>query len=120
MQCDKGCNGVAYVCFKKSESIGMALELNNADLQDRPIRVERYVKKTPGASKEKKNKLKLTGAAQRLVKKQKLNGTGKVKGKESNAKKTFTGVKAKDKKKVSASGCLLITVVCLQTAMINI
>lgn len=102
MQCDKGCNGVAYICFKKSESIGMALELNNADLQGRPVRVERYVKKTPGAvSKEKKNKQKPTGAVKRLAKKQKLIGSGKGKGKEPNAKKTFTGMKAKDKKKVS-------------------
>ncbi|XP_037027956.1 RNA-binding protein 34-like isoform X2 [Bradysia coprophila] len=97
MQCDKGCNGVAYVCFKKSESISMALELNNADLQGRPVRVERYVKKTPGGPKEKKDKQKPTGAVRRLGKKQKPNGLGK--GKESNAKKTFTGVKAKDKKK---------------------
>lgn len=78
----------------------MALELNNADLQGRPVRVERYVKKTPGAvSKEKKNKQKPTGAVKRLAKKQKLIGSGK--GKEQNAKKTFTGMKAKDKKKVS-------------------
>jgi len=56
MQCEKGCNGIGYVCFKKTESVGMALELNNSDVQGRPVRVQRYVKKTPGGPKEKKNK----------------------------------------------------------------
>lgn len=105
MQCDKGCNGVGYVCFKKSESIGMALELNNSDLLGRPVRVERYTKKSPGGSKEKKNKKeKPTGAVRRLGKKSNVKAPNKSKqGKETNSKKSFTGMKAKDKqKKVSA------------------
>lgn len=101
MQCDKGCNGIGYVCFKKTESIGMALELNDSDLQGRPVRVQRYVKKSPsGGPKEKKNKKeKPTGAVRRLGKKQKVKTFGK--GKESDSKKSFTGMKAKEKKKVS-------------------
>lgn len=102
MQCDKGCNGIGYVCFKKAESISMALELNNADLLDRPVRVQRYVKKTAGGPNEKKNKKeKPTGAIRRLGKKSQPKGkTFKGKdGKESNAKKQFTGMKAKEKKK---------------------
>lgn len=100
MQCDKGCNGIGYVCFKKSESIGMALELNNADLLDRPVRVQRYVKKSPGGPQEKKNKKeKPTGAVRRLGKKEKVKTFKGKDGKESNSKKQFAGVKAKDKKK---------------------
>lgn len=99
MQCDKGCNGVGYVCFKKPESIGMALELNNSDLQGRPVRVQRYVKKAAGGVKEKKGKKeKSTGAVRRLGKKKTVKTFSK--GSESNSKKQFTGMKAKEKKKV--------------------
>ncbi len=80
----------------------MALELNNADLLGRPVRVQRYVKKTAGGPKEKKNKKgKPTGAVLRLGKKQKVKAFSK--GKEPNSKKSFTGMKAKEKKKVSGS-----------------
>lgn len=77
----------------------MALELNNSDLQGRPVRVQRYVKKSPGGPKEKKpKKEKPKGAVRRIEKQQKINRFSK--DKKPNAKKQFTGVKAKDKKKV--------------------
>lgn len=79
----------------------MALELNNADLLDRPVRVQRYVKKSAGGPKEKKNKKeKPTGAVRRLGKQQKVKTFKGKEGKDSNSKKQFTGMKAKEKKKV--------------------
>lgn len=46
---DKGCKGVAYVCFKSADAVGLALELNETLLEDRPIHVERYSVKKLGA-----------------------------------------------------------------------
>lgn len=46
---DKGCKGVAYVCFQKPDAVGLALELNQTLLDDRPINVERYQVKKLGA-----------------------------------------------------------------------
>ncbi|KAJ6637973.1 RNA-binding protein 34 [Pseudolycoriella hygida] len=103
LQCKNGCNGVGYVCFKKAESIGMALELNNSELQGRPMRVQRYVKKdqNAGASLEKKTnagkKEKPTGVLRRLGEKKKVKSFSK--SKEQSSKAQFTGMKAKDKKK---------------------
>uniref|UniRef100_A0A7G3AR87 isocitrate dehydrogenase (NADP(+)) n=1 Tax=Lutzomyia longipalpis TaxID=7200 RepID=A0A7G3AR87_LUTLO len=42
LRCPLGCKGTAYVCFKNPESVGLALELNETMMNDRPIRVERY------------------------------------------------------------------------------
>ncbi|XP_017472581.1 PREDICTED: nucleolar protein 12-like [Rhagoletis zephyria] len=46
---DKGCKGVAYVCFKAPEAVGLALELNETMLDERPIHVERYSVRKLGA-----------------------------------------------------------------------
>ncbi|KAI9584402.1 RNA-binding protein 34 [Glossina fuscipes] len=40
----KGCKGVAYVCFKSPDAVGLALELDGTMLDERPIHVERYNK----------------------------------------------------------------------------
>lgn len=56
MQCVKGCNGIGYICFKKSDSVGKALGLNNSNLQGRPVRVQRYIKKSVGRHNVKKPK----------------------------------------------------------------
>uniref|UniRef100_A0A1I8NUD8 RRM domain-containing protein n=1 Tax=Stomoxys calcitrans TaxID=35570 RepID=A0A1I8NUD8_STOCA len=61
---EKGCKGVAYVRFKSTDAVGLALELNQTILDDRPINVERYSAKKLGAkeqrdalaAKDKKNK----------------------------------------------------------------
>jgi len=89
---DKGCKGVAYVCFQKPDAVGLALELNQTLLDDRPINVERYQVKKLGAkqvrdaaaasaasstpSKTKAKKQNSAGAKKRLDKK---------KGKENGA-----------------------------------
>uniref|UniRef100_A0A1A9VLW5 RRM domain-containing protein n=1 Tax=Glossina austeni TaxID=7395 RepID=A0A1A9VLW5_GLOAU len=39
---EKGCKGVAYVCFKSPDAVGLALELDETMLDERPIHVERY------------------------------------------------------------------------------
>ncbi|XP_022212479.1 RNA-binding protein 34 [Drosophila obscura] len=85
---EKGCKGVAYVCFKKPDAVGLALELNQTLLDDRPINVERYLVKKLGAKQvrdaaaaksgpptKSKTKQNSVGAKKRLDKKQhKQNG----------------------------------------------
>lgn len=39
---DKGCKGVAYVCFESPDAVGLAIELKGTMLNDRPINVERF------------------------------------------------------------------------------
>lgn len=100
---EKGCKGVAYVCFKNSDSVGLALELNQTLLDDRPINVERYLNKKLGA-KQKRDAASATsvksdnkrqnseGAKKRLNKKQKKNNVMQANaGKEKKSK--YRGVK---------------------------
>lgn len=96
MNCDKGCNGTAYVCFKDNASITMALELNNSDVEGRAIRVERYTAKKQGAGGERKKKDKKgsVGVERRLAEKNK-----KETASPKSVKAEFTGVKITDKKK---------------------
>ncbi|XP_005184003.1 RNA-binding protein 34 [Musca domestica] len=49
----KGCKGVAYVRFKTADAVGLALELNQTLLDDRPINVERYSVKKLGAKEQR-------------------------------------------------------------------
>ncbi|XP_016989418.2 nucleolar protein 12 [Drosophila rhopaloa] len=117
---DKGCKGVAYVCFQKPDAVGLALELNETLLDDRPINVERYQVKKLGAkqvrdaaaasaasstsSKTKAKKQNSAGAKKRLDKKKgKENGTA---AKETNTagtgqkkKSEYRGVKVDGIKK---------------------
>lgn len=71
IQCKKGCNGTAYVCFQKSESVDLALKLNKTLVLDREIRVERYHTKKLGGgnSNSKENKPQLQGGALRVANK---------------------------------------------------
>uniref|UniRef100_A0A1A9ZQ36 RRM domain-containing protein n=1 Tax=Glossina pallidipes TaxID=7398 RepID=A0A1A9ZQ36_GLOPL len=49
---EKGCKGVAYVCFKSPDAVGLALELDETMLDERPIHVERYNINKQQAAKE--------------------------------------------------------------------
>ncbi|XP_043643064.1 RNA-binding protein 34 [Drosophila teissieri] len=115
---DKGCKGVAYVCFQKPDAVGLALELNQTLLDDRPINVERYQVKKLGAkqvrdaaaasaasktsSKTKAKNQNSAGAKKRLDKKKgKENGSTKKEGATPGPKKKseYRGVKVDGIKK---------------------
>ncbi|XP_068158064.1 RNA-binding protein 34 [Drosophila tropicalis] len=101
----KGCQGVAYVNFKNADAVGLALELNQTLIDDRPINVERYSVKKLGAKQQrdaaaasappvKKSKAKQNalGAKKRLDKKQtQENGKGSQTG--GKKKSEYRGVK---------------------------
>lgn len=112
---DKGCKGVAYVCFKAPEAVGLALELNETILDERPIHVERYSVKKLGAKKtrdvaEGEIKKKSAGGTIRKDKTKKIKGDNlKTKqGTDTSKKSKFRGVKVeganvkKQKKKVTS------------------
>ncbi|EDW55528.1 nucleolar protein 12 [Drosophila sechellia] len=115
---DKGCKGVAYVCFQKPDAVGLALELNQTLLDDRPINVERYQVKKLGAkqvrdaaaastasktsSKTKAKNQNSAGAKKRLDKKKgKETGNVKKEGAPTGQKKKseYRGVKVDGIKK---------------------
>ncbi|KAM7360465.1 uncharacterized protein ACRADG_005535 [Cochliomyia hominivorax] len=111
---DKGCKGVAYICFKTPDAVGLALELNETIVDERPINVERYSVRKLGAkeareaqaAKEVKSK---KGAKQSINKKAKKEKTGQKKASEDDdeekkAKKSeFRGVKVENLKKKQKS-----------------
>uniref|UniRef100_A0A0A1XD41 Nucleolar protein 12 n=1 Tax=Zeugodacus cucurbitae TaxID=28588 RepID=A0A0A1XD41_ZEUCU len=112
---DKGCKGVAYVCFKAPEAVGLALELNETVLDERPIHVERYSVQKLGAKKtrdvtEVENKKKSVGGKTPKDKSKKVKGENpKTKqDADTNKKSKFRGVKVdgtqvkKQKKKVTS------------------
>lgn len=78
---EKGCKGVAYVRFKTTDAVGLALELNQTILDERPINVERYSVKKLGAKEkrdaaeanEKKNLTKQKGKGDDTKKNKKFN-----------------------------------------------
>lgn len=105
---EKGCKGVAYVCFQKPDAVGLALELNETLLDDRPIHVERYSVKKLGAKQARdavaasgphtKSKMKpnAVGAKKRIDKRQrKENAKGQEPSKSQAGKKKseYRGVK---------------------------
>lgn len=96
MNCDKGCSGTAYVCFKDNASITMALELNSSTVEGRAVRVERYAAKKQGAgvNLKKKGKKETVGVERRMSEKNKKEAAS-----PKAAKGEFTGVKIADKKK---------------------
>ncbi|XP_065372465.1 uncharacterized protein LOC135964229 [Calliphora vicina] len=108
---DKGCKGVAYVCFKSPDGVGLALELNGTIVDDRPINVERFSVRKLGAkeAREAQAEKELTskkGAKQRLDgKKGKKDKSGKDNKSDDadDAKKPkkseFRGVKVEGLKK---------------------
>lgn len=96
----KGCKGVAYVCFQKPDAVGLALELNQTLLDDRPINVERYSVKKLGA-KQVRDAAAVSAAS---------STSGKAKAKKQNsagAKKRLDkkkGTPAKETKAAAGSG----------------
>lgn len=108
---DKGCRGVAYVCFESADAIGLALELEGTMLNDRPIHVERYSQKKLEMTANKKAQLQSSESVTKKSKNQpkKKSTTVEVNGvttqaaattnsgdgemKKKKKKKTFTGVK---------------------------
>lgn len=60
LQSTKGCNGVAFVCFKDAASVINALKLHNTPIDGRNMRVNRYETNKLGARKE------FAGAARRI------------------------------------------------------
>ena len=104
---DKGCKGVAYVCFKNPEAVGLALELNETLLYERPIRVERYSVKKLGAKQARdaaatKTKKPVMGARKRLDTKKNKDGNKPNKSNDGDVKKKkseFRGVKIDNIKK---------------------
>lgn len=104
---EKGCKGVAYVCFQKPDAVGLALELNETLLDDRPIHVERYSVKKLGAKQARdavtaagpqtksKKKQNAVGAKKRIDKRQKEQAKGQepVKSPAGKKKSEYRGVK---------------------------
>ncbi|XP_061394694.1 RNA-binding protein 34-like [Musca vetustissima] len=82
---DKGCKGVAYVRFKTADAVGLALELNQTLLDDRPINVERYSVKKLGAKEQRD----VQAAKEKLYQKhnKKAVGAGGDKSKKFNKNK---------------------------------
>lgn len=105
-------SGIAYVCFKKPESVTLGLELNNTLVDERPIRVERYSKHKLGEKKKEKSEVKqLTGPARRIKEKEKKKGNKlpgqiiekkknkkvEISSKDSHKKSDYRGVQIKKK-----------------------
>ncbi|XP_011204476.2 uncharacterized protein LOC105227023 [Bactrocera dorsalis] len=111
---DKGCKGVAYVCFKAPEAVGLALELNETMLDERPIHVERYsikklgAKKTRDATEGEIEKKSASGKVQKDKKKVKGDNSQTKQVADASKKSKFRGVKVeggtvkKQKKKVTS------------------
>lgn len=92
VQCKKGCNGVAFICFKKPESVDLALKLNGTSFDGRDINVQRCSKKLKRSPEE---------SSQSQNKKTKPNQMKKESASKSTKpkKKQFSGVKSNELKK---------------------
>lgn len=123
LQTDKGCNGTAFVCFEKPESVALALELNGTLVLNREMRVSRYSVKELGGGQKKiliKKKSTFDGAPRRLAAKGVVTPAPKEKkgknqpafmnknkdadNKPAKTKKgnaLFAGAKSNEKKKVN-------------------
>lgn len=96
MQTDRGCSGLAFICFENNESVALSMELNNTLILDREMRVERYKE---NRSKDRKMKIK---KPEQNNKNQFANKAGKFKNeKKKKLNKEFSGAKSTDKKNVS-------------------
>lgn len=118
-----GCKGTAYVCFKNPESVGLALELNQTMMNDRPIRVERYKAKPkvknevhekarPGKKFPKKKGGKPEGFRAKKDVKRLQDGkkpfAKKLKTEEKSKKPQTKNPEAKNKAKVSFSERIIL------------
>lgn len=110
-QSEKGCSGVAFICFENSDSCALALKLNGTSILDREIRVEKYKAKKADKSKKEKAPKPVAGEKKKNLKKvagQKANKPNAQAGDKANKKKKnqekknkeFLGLKSNDAKKV--------------------
>ncbi|XP_030370623.1 nucleolar protein 12 [Scaptodrosophila lebanonensis] len=107
---EKGCKGVAFVCYKKADAVGLALELSGTLLDDRPINVERYSVDKLGAKQARdvatnsqsnpKSAQNKTGATKRIAKKNNKQNEKTAKPTTVKKKKSeYRGVKVDGIKK---------------------
>lgn len=103
LQCERGCKGTGYICFKEAESVSLALELNKTLVLNREINVERYHSKKLGRGVNG-NEASKKGPNKKFVPK---GSSGKNKttidhSPKKKKKQEFIGAKS-DKKKVNSS-----------------
>ncbi|KAI8130159.1 hypothetical protein FF38_12756 [Lucilia cuprina] len=105
---DKGCKGVAYVCFKTADAVGLALELNQTIVDDRPINVERFSARKLGAKEARDAQAEKEEKSQKGAKKRIDNKKGGKKDKSGPKKasnsKSGEGDEAKKPKKSEFRG----------------
>lgn len=101
---DKGCNGIAYVCFKTAEAVGLALELNQTIVDERPINVERFSAKKLGAKKAREVQAEKEKKSKKRAKQRLDDKTDKMKKSGSNKKSTAEGDDGKKPKKSEFRG----------------
>lgn len=119
IQTDRGCKGVAFVCFESSDSVALALELDKTSLLGRPMHIERYKE----AKLKKSDKIKLKSVKKLKIKNKKpgavnkspiTNNNNPIQGESPNKKqkspkvgkkknKEFQGVKSNETKKVNVN-----------------
>lgn len=97
---DKGCKGIAYVCFKTIEAVQLALGLNGTLLDDRPIRCQRYLANKKDIDKIKKEKALKTKAKSKKFEKKSPKKSKIVK---KNSQETGKNVDADNAKKVKSA-----------------
>lgn len=116
IQTNRGCNGVAFICFESPDSVALALELDKTSLLDRPMHVERYkeakLKRSNKIQLKTVKKLKIKNKNNGAVNKLPTNNNTPIQGKSPNKKqkppkegkkknKEFQGVKSNESKKVN-------------------
>lgn len=129
IQSDRGCKGVAFVCFEKPDSVALALELDKTSLLDRPMHVERYkeakLKRTDKIRLKTVKKLKIKNKNPGAVKKSPTNNNNSIQGSSPNKtqkspkvgkkkNKEFQGVKCNEMKKVNVNKFIIIIIMCHQ------
>lgn len=98
-QCKQGCNGTAFIRFKKPESVQLALKLNKTVVNGREINVERY--STKKTSEFKKDQLNNAGPNKKFGKamaKEKSKAGAAADPKKSKSKQPFLGKKSNQPK----------------------
>ncbi|XP_037822073.1 RNA-binding protein 34 [Lucilia sericata] len=105
---DKGCKGVAYVCFKTADAVGLALELNQTIVDERPINVERFSVRKLGAKEARDAQAEREEKSQKGAKKRIDNKKGgkkdKAGPKKTSNSKGVDGEEAKKPKKSEFRG----------------
>lgn len=114
IQTDRGCKGVAFVCFISPDAVPLALELNGTEILGRQMHVERYKESKLKRSDKlttlflKKNKSDPGIQAKKIFKKKNKtnpanpNAMKQTDGGKKKKNKQFTGVKSNEAKTVSS------------------